>query len=96
MVQFYSDYNDSMSRYEQKCREANASDSNWRQQRRQEIEDELVEAGLSAINEYIEKLDQQWKEAGCLAEYDGLRIAYGIGNRAKARVELYEQNTVED
>ena len=87
MVQFAeSEHNTSMRRYETACRNANASNQDARAAGRQEIEDSLVTGGQQAIDKYEATLNKRWKEASCLAEYDGVSSGYRILKRAKARL----------
>jgi hypothetical protein len=87
MVQFCtSEYDDSMKRYEQSCRSASASNQSARANARLQIENELVEGGIAAIEEYESELDEQWDEAQCLAEYDGISMAWAIAQRARLRL----------
>jgi hypothetical protein len=83
---FDSHYNQQMRTYEDNVRAANASNQEARAASRQEIEDSLVAGGIPAIDAYVATLDERWEEARCLAVYDGLRMGYGIAERARARV----------
>jgi hypothetical protein len=86
MAQLDSHYNQQMRTYEDNVRAANASNQDARAASRKEIEDSLVAGGMPAIDAYVKTLDERWEKAGCLAEYDGLRMGYGIAKRAKERV----------
>lgn len=86
-MQFYSPHNEAMRRYETALGEAKASDNDARRRKWQEKEDELVEGGAEAIAKYKAHLDEKWKEASCLVEYDGLSIGYSILRKAEARIE---------
>ena len=95
MVQFAdSPHQAAQRRYESACRQANASNQNARKSLRQQIEDRLVTGGQQAIDDYESLLNERWKKAGCLAEYDGISMGYLILERAKAR--LVEQPTGDD
>lgn len=88
MVEFAkSPHEIAQTAYEKRCREANASNANSRQRHRQSIEDQLVEEGKEALDNYKVLLDKRWKAASCLAEYDGVSMGYDIYLRAKARLE---------
>lgn len=79
----FSPHNESMARYEIAVAEAKASDrkSVW-----QGIEDRLVEGGIVAIEEYEQQLDDRWKAARCLAQFDGVGIGRDIAKRARERL----------
>ena len=79
-----------MSRYEQRCREASASNADARQARRKSIEDELVEGGQQAVDEYKALMDKRYQSANCLAEYDGVRMGYALWRRAQARLDAID------
>ena len=86
-----SEHDRSMRQYEQLLCEAKASDSSARSDFRRSIEDDLVDGGLAAIEKYVADLDERWKRACSLAQYDGLGMGYGIAQRAKDRL-LAENN----
>lgn len=92
MVQFYSEHNAAQSRYEQACREANASNQDARAQSRQQIEDNLVAGGWEAIQEYDDLLNERWRRASCIAEYEGVSMGFAILGRAKARLSEMEKS----
>jgi hypothetical protein len=96
MVQFYSEHNLAQGRYEQACREANASNQEARADWRKQIEDDLVTGGQQAITEYEAHLESQWRKANCLAEYDGVNMGYAILNRAKARLAAQTNDPAEE
>lgn len=75
------------ARYERGLAEAHASNSEARKNSRQQIEDDLVNGGQKAIDEYRDGLDKQWKAAKCLAQYDGVSMGYAICDRAQARLD---------
>jgi hypothetical protein len=88
MVEFVkSPHEIAQTRYEQQCGEANASNTDARRDWRQQIEDDLVEGGQEALDDYKDLMDKRWKAASCLAEYDGVNMGYAIYFRAKARLE---------
>lgn len=97
MVEFIeSDHNKSMRRHESALGAAKASNQDARAQSRQRIEDSLVAEGMSAVDDYVRLLNKRWDRANCLAEYDGLRMGYGIANRAKARIEALQSDSAAD
>ena len=83
----HSEYNRSMANYEARCREANASNGEARTRRRASIEDSLVKEGLEAVESYEKTLRKRWKNARCLAEYDGISMGFSIAARARKRLE---------
>lgn len=88
-MQFYSEHNAAQGRYEEACRNANASNQDARQKKDQRIEDDLVAGGWEAIEKYNKLLDERWQRARCLAEYDGISIGRRIARRAAERLEEY-------
>jgi len=91
MVQFaQSPHEAAMSRYEQRCREASASNADARRDWRQKIEDEIVEGGQAAADEYKALMDKRYQAANCLAEYDGVSMGYAIWRRAQARLDAID------
>lgn len=93
MVEFAkSPHEIAQGRYEQQCREVHASNTDARQDWRQKIEDEIVEGGQVAADEYKALMDKRWKAAGCLAEYDGVNMGYALLARAQARIDTHNTN----
>ena len=82
-----NEHNSSMRQYEEKCREAAASNSSSRQQRHRAIEDNIVDEGIKSLLEYEKTLQERWSRARCLAEFDGVSIGFTIAARARKRIE---------
>lgn len=93
MVEFAkSPHEIAQGRYEQQCREVHASNTDARRDWRQKIEDEIVEGGQVAADEYKALIDKRRKSARCLAEYDGVGMGYALLARAQARIDTQNTN----
>lgn len=58
-----------------------------RVQHSQQIEDELVDGGMEAVEAYEEQCREKRSQAKCLAEHDGVTRAFIIAKKARERLE---------